>query len=207
MTEKELRDDIVLLGASLFERGYATGGSGNISAMLPDGTILATPTGSCLGRLVPERLSRVNIEGEWLDGDKPSKEVPFHLALYRNNPTCQAVVHLHSLYLTAISCLEGLNPANVIRPFTPYYVMRIRKLALIPYYKPGDVRIAEELSHRANDGNAFLLANHGAVVTGPSLTEAVNNMEELEETARLFLLLSGRPIRYLSESEINELEK
>lgn len=207
MTEQALRDTMVMLGASLFERGYATGGAGNLSAKLPDGTLLATPTGSCLGRLDPARLSTVSMSGEHLGGDRPSKEVSFHLAIYHNNPACQAVVHLHSTYLTAISCLEGLDPANVIRPFTPYYVMRVGQLPLIPYYKPGDARIAEELGRRAADGNAFLLANHGPVVTGKNLIDAVNNMEELEETARLALLLQGQQIRYLSEPEINELRK
>lgn len=205
MTEQALRDTMVMLGASLFQRGYATGGAGNLSALLPDGSLIATPTGSCLGRLSAERLSRVSLMGEHLGGDRPSKEVAFHLALYRNNPECRAVVHLHSTHLTALSCLDGLDPANVIRPFTPYYVMRVGQLPLIPYYKPGDARIAEELGQRAQDGKAFLLANHGPVVVGRDLVDAVNNMEELEETARLALLLHGQPIRYLNEQEIDEL--
>lgn len=207
MTEQALRDTMVMLGASLFQRGYATGGAGNLSALLPDGSLIATPTGSCLGRLSAERLSRVSLQGEHLDGDRPSKEVAFHLAIYHNNPDCRAVVHLHSTYLTALSCLDGLDPANVIRPFTPYYVMRVGQLPLIPYYKPGDERIAEELGQRARDGKAFLLANHGPVVMGQDLIDAVNNMEELEETARLALLLHGQPIRYLNEHEIDELRR
>ncbi|MCS3454704.1 3-oxo-tetronate 4-phosphate decarboxylase [Aeromonas rivuli] len=205
MTEQSLRDTMVMLGASLFARGYATGGAGNLSARLPDGTLIATPTGSCLGRLEADRLAKVSLDGRHLDGDRPSKEVAFHLALYHNNPECQAVVHLHCTHLTALSCLDGLNPANVIRPFTPYYVMRVGSLPLIPYYKPGDARIAEELGRRAQEAGAFLLANHGPVVMGKNLVEAVNNMEELEETARLALLLHGQPIRYLSESEVAEL--
>ncbi|MGE6106994.1 aldolase [Aeromonas sobria] len=205
MTEQALRDTMVMLGASLFARGYATGGAGNLSARLPDGTLIATPTGSCLGRLSAQSLSRVSMSGEHLGGDRPSKEVAFHLALYHNNPDCQAVVHLHCTHLTALSCLDGLNPANVIRPFTPYYVMRVGSLPLIPYYRPGDERIAEELGRRALDAGAFLLANHGPVVMGKNLVEAVNNMEELEETARLALLLHGQPIRYLSETDIAQL--
>ena len=207
MTEQSLRDTMVMLGASLFARGYATGGAGNLSARLPDGTLIATPTGSCLGRLEADRLAKVSLDGRHLDGDRPSKEVAFHLALYHNNPECQAVVHLHCTHLTALSCLDGLNPANVIRPFTPYYVMRVGSLPLIPYYKPGDARIAEELGRRAQEAGAFLLANHGPVVMGKNLVEAVNNMEELEETARLALLLHGQPIRYLSDPEIDELRK
>ncbi len=127
------------------------------------------------------------------------------LLFLHNNPDCRAVVHLHCTHLTALSCLEGLDPANVIRPFTPYYVMRVGQLPLIPYYKPGDARIAEELGRRAPEGNAFLLANHGPVVTGKDLVDAVNNMEELQETARLALMLHGQSIRYLSEPEITEL--
>ena len=207
MTEQALRDTMVMLGASLFQRGYATGGAGNLSAKLPDGTLLATPTGSCLGRLDPARLARVSMSGEHLGGDRPAKEVAFHLAIYHNKPDCQAVVHLHCTHLTALSCLEGLDPANVIRPFTPYYVMRVGQLPLIPYYKPGDARIAEELGRRAPEGNAFLLANHGPVVTGKDLVDAVNNMEELEETARLALLLHGQRIRYLNEPEVDELRR
>ncbi|PJG57499.1 aldolase [Aeromonas cavernicola] len=207
LSEQALRDTMVMLGASLFARGYATGGAGNLSAKLPDGTLLATPTGASLGRLDPARLAKVSMSGEHLAGDRPSKEVAFHLAIYHNNPACQAVVHLHCTYLTALSCLEGLDPTNVIRPFTPYYVMRIGQLPLIPYYRPGDVRIGEELGRRACEGNAFLLANHGPVVLGKDLVDAVNNMEELEETARLALLLRGQPIRYLSESDINELKR
>ncbi|MGY3870909.1 3-oxo-tetronate 4-phosphate decarboxylase [Aeromonas crassostreae] len=205
MTEQALRDTMVMLGASLFARGYATGGAGNLSARLPDGTLIATPTGSCLGRLSAQSLSRVSMSGEHLGGDRPSKEVAFHLALYHNNPDCQAVVHLHCTHLTALSCLAGLDPVNVIRPFTPYYVMRVGSLPLIPYYRPGDERIAEELGRRARDAGAFLLANHGPVVMGKNLVEAVNNMEELEETARLALLLHGQPIRYLSETDIAQL--
>ncbi|EAA4196516.1 hypothetical protein DPD22_15815 [Salmonella enterica subsp. enterica] len=123
--EHALREEMVRIAASFFQRGYATGSAGNLSLLLPDGNILATPTGSCLGNLDPQRLSKVDPQGEWLSGDKPSKEVRFHLALYRNNPCCKAVVHLHSTWSTALSCLEGLDPQNVIRPFTPYVVMRI----------------------------------------------------------------------------------
>lgn len=205
MTEHEQRNEMVALARSLFERGYATGGAGNLSVRLEDGGYLATPTGSSLGRLCAERLSRLDADGSWIDGDKPSKEVAFHLAIYRQRPASQAIVHLHSLHLTALSCLEGLDARNVLRPFTPYYVMRIGELPLIPYIRPGDPRIASALAEQARTHHAFLLANHGPVVAGSSLVEAVNNMEELEETARLALLLHGRPVRYLTQPEIDEL--
>ncbi|ENE5295458.1 aldolase, partial [Shigella flexneri] len=184
--------------SSFFQRGYATGSAGNLSLLLPDGNLLATPTGSCLGNLDPQRLSKVAADGEWLSGDKPSKEVLFHLALYRNNPRCKAVVHLHSTWSTALSCLQGLDSSNVIRPFTPYVVMRMGNVPLVPYYRPGDKRIAQDLAELAADNQAFLLANHGPVVCGESLQEAANNMEELEETAKLIFILGDRPIRYLT---------
>ena len=205
MTEQEIRRAMVSLGASLFQRGFSVGGAGNLSARLPDGAVLASPTNACLGRLDEDRLAKVSIDGEQISGDKMSKEVPFHLALYRERPDCQAVVHLHSTYLTALSCCEGLDPDSVIRPFTPYYVMRVGRMPLVPYLKPGSPKIAEELVKRARDADAFLLANHGPVVMGKSLVEAVNNAEELEETARLLFILGDRKIRYLTDPEVVEL--
>ena len=207
MNEQQLREQMVSLGRSLFDRGYVTGGAGNMSVKLPDGNILATPTGSSFGRLNAEKLSIVDIDGNQISGDKASKEVVFHLAIYRNKSDCNAVVHLHSTYLTAIACLEGIDPDNAIRPCTPYYVMRVGSLPVIPYYKPGSPQIATELAERAPDYRAFLLANHGPVVTGNSLIDAVDNMEELEETAKLALLLDGKAIRYLTEDEISELKQ
>ncbi len=207
MNEKYVRENFVALARSLFERGYATGGAGNISVKLDDGTILATPTGSSMGRLNPETLSLVDINGNHLSGDKPSKEVEFHLALYRNNQACNAVVHLHCTYLTALSCIDDLPSDNVIKPFTPYFVMRVGRLPLIPYFNPGDPQIAIELANKAADYRAFLLANHGPVVTGTDLEDAVDNAEELEETAKLFLLLNNHPIRYLSDEHITELSR
>lgn len=205
MTEQQAREEMVRLGASFFARGYATGSAGNLSLLLEDGNLLATPTGSCLGELDGDRLSKVTLEGEWISGDKPSKEIAFHRALYANDPDCKAVVHLHSHYLTALSCLEGLDKQNCIRPFTPYVVMRVGDVPVVPYYKPGDRRLAEDLSQLAGQYRAFLLANHGPVVVGKSLREAADNTEELEETARLMFTLGDRAIRYLSDSEVAEL--
>ncbi|MGP2409759.1 3-oxo-tetronate 4-phosphate decarboxylase [Yersinia sp. 2553 StPb PI] len=205
MNEQQAREEMVKLGASFFQRGYATGSAGNLSMKLADGTLLATPTGSCLGELHAERLSKVSLEGEWISGDKPSKEVSFHRAIYLNNPACEVVVHLHCLYLTALSCLQGLDSRNAIKPFTPYVVMRVGDVPVVPYYRPGDTRLGEELAKLAPHYRAFLLANHGPVVVGKSLREAADNMEELEETARLIFTLGDRPIRYLTDDEIAEL--
>lgn len=203
--EAQLRRDMVSLGASFYARGYSVGGAGNLSARLPDGSILATPTNSCLGRLDAESLAKVSIDGKQISGDPMSKEVPFHLELYRRRPDCNAVVHLHSTYLTALSCRADLDENDVIRPFTPYYVMRVGRMPLVPYYRPGSPRIAEALSQLATESDAFLLANHGPVVIGPSLIEAANNMEELEETAKLIFILGQSPVKYLTEEQIAEL--
>ncbi|ATA25779.1 aldolase [Brenneria goodwinii] len=205
MNEVQAREEMVRLGASFFQRGYATGSAGNLSLLLEDGALLATPTGSCLGELSADRLAKVGLEGELISGDRPSKEISFHLALYRHNPQCRAVVHLHSAYSTALSCLEGLDPRNAIRPFTPYVVMRMGRVPVVPYFRPGDKRLGEELARLAPDHNAFLLANHGPVVTGRSLRAAADNMEELEETAKLVFILGDRRIRYLTDAEIAEL--
>ena len=205
MTEQQARQEMVQLGASFFQRGYATGSAGNLSMLLEDGNLLATPTGSCLGELQADRLSKVTLQGDWIEGDKPSKEIAFHRALYLNNPACKALVHLHSHYLTALSCLQGLDTQNCIRPFTPYVVMRVGDVPVVPYYRPGDLRLAEDLAVLAPRYRAFLLANHGSVVMGKSLREAADNTEELEETARLIFTLGDRAIRYLSADEVAEL--
>ena len=206
MTEMELKDLMVRVGRSFYERGYTVGGAGNLSARLDENRILVTPTGSSLGRLEAARLSVLDMAGNVLEGDKPSKEAVFHLAMYRKNPNCRSIVHLHSTYLTALSCLENLDPQNAMKAFTPYYVMRVGSLPVIPYYRPGSPHIAEELEARALSGKAFLLANHGVVVMGNDLLDASDNTEELEETAKLFFLLQGQPIRYLTDDEVNDLK-
>ncbi|TYG34760.1 aldolase [Lonepinella koalarum] len=206
MTELEQKQQLVELAKSFYQRGYSVGGAGNLSVRLDDNRILVTPTGSSLGRLDADRLSVLDMQGNVLSGDKPSKEYVFHLALYQQNPKCNAVVHLHSTYLTALSCLDGLDQDNAIKAFTPYYVMRVGKLQVIPYYRPGSPEIARELSERALTGKAFLLANHGIVVTGSDLLDAADNADELEETAKLQFILQGQNIRYLTDDEVKDLE-
>ncbi|WP_044469623.1 aldolase [Mannheimia massilioguelmaensis] len=203
LAQKEL---MVQLGRSFYERGYTVGGAGNLSVRLDENRVLVTPTGSSLGRLKVERLSVVDMEGNLLEGDKPSKESVFHLAMYRKNPKCNAIVHLHSTYLTALSCLDNLDPSNAMKAFTPYYVMRVGKMQVIPYYRPGSPEIARELGERALTGKAFLLANHGVVVTGSDLLDASDNTDELEETAKLFFILQGQKVRYLTDEEVKDLE-
>lgn len=207
MTEAKLREEMASLGASLFNRGFASGSGGNISVRLPDGCVLATPTNSSLGRLVPDRLSKLKPDGTLISGDPPSKESSFHLALYAAKPECGAVVHLHSTYAVALSCRLDLDKDDIMRPFTPYYVMKVAPLPLLPYFKPGSPEIAAALTKKAASADCFLLANHGPVVTGKTLEETVNIAEELEETAKLFFLLrsADSPVRYLDEGQIREL--
>jgi len=206
MNEQALREQMVTFARSMFERGYATGGAGNLSLKLPNGHFLATPTGSSFGRLVAEELAVVDIDGNHISGKKPSKEVEFHLVIYRQKPDCNAIVHLHSTYLTALSCIDDIDTNNAIRPFTPYVVMRIGELPVIPYFRPGSPRIAEEIGKIASNYKAFLLANHGPIITGSNFMDAVDNAEELEETAKLMFLLKDQTIRYLTEDEINDLK-
>lgn len=206
MNETELRLQMVNLARSMFERGYATGGAGNLSLKLPNGHFLATPTGSSFGRLVADELSVVDKEGNHISGKRPSKEVAFHLAIYEKDPNCNAIVHLHSTYLTALSCLENLDHSNAIKAFTPYYVMRVGELPVVEYFRPGSPRIAEELSKLAGKYRAFLLANHGPIITGTDFLDAVDNAEELEETAKLAFLLHGKNIRYLTDEEVMDLK-
>ena len=204
MSETRLRDDIATLGQSLFQRGYGCGSSGNISARLEDG-FLVTPTNVCMGRLDPARISKVDGAGNHVSGDKPSKEAFLHLAVYQERPADRAIVHLHSTHSVAVSCLEGLDPENLLPPITAYYVMRIGKLPLVPYYRPGDMALAEAVRGVARSHHAMLLANHGPVVSGKALDAAVYSAEELEETAKLFLLLGDRPYRCLTDPQLADL--
>ncbi len=203
--EIQLRNDLVRVGHILFERGLTNGSAGNMSVALDDGTFIATPTGSSLGQLNAEELSKIDAKGLLITGAKPTKEVPFHLALYQANPEVKAIIHLHSTYSTAYACLAGLDPANAICPMTPYIVMRLGKVLLLPYHKPGSVEIANDLSKVAAGHKAFLLANHGMIVGGKSMTDALNNAEELEESCKLYFLTKGLNVKHLTQDEIDEL--
>lgn len=204
--EKDVRAEMVRLAASLFQRGYSVGSSGNISAKV-EGGMLMTPTNSCLGFLDAERISMLDETGRHVSGDKPSKEVFLHQAFYETRPQARAVVHLHSTYATALSCLEEVDPADTIPPVTPYVVMRVGQVPLVPYARPGDPAMGDLV--RALEGRhaAVLLANHGPVVSGPDLASAVYAAEELEETAKLLVILRGREIRHLTSAQVDELTR
>ena len=203
-TEANIREAICLLAKSLFDRGYGCGTSGNVSVLTDDGMIVS-PTNSCMGRLDPQHLSMVARDGSHISGDKPSKEAFLHLAMYEERPEMTAVVHLHSTHSVAVSCLAGIDPDDVLPPITAYYVMRVGRLPLVPYYPPGDLSLAEAVRVKARHHPAMLLANHGPVVAGKSLEAAVYAAEELEETAKLYLLLRGHQTRFLTPAQVDDL--
>lgn len=207
MNEDRLREQIAMLGKSLYDRGLAHGSAGNISVRLADGGVLLTPTNSCMGRLDPSRISRLDANGKLLDGDAPSKEAFLHLAMYGERPASHAVVHLHSLHAVAFSCLADVDPSSAFPPITAYAVMQVGSLALVPYFAPGDAALAEAVRKLAGRHHAVLLANHGPVVAGATLDAAVNAVEELEQTARLLLLLRDRPVRMLTPEQVADLQR
>jgi 3-dehydro-4-phosphotetronate decarboxylase len=204
--EAKLRADLVRFGRSLFDRGLTPGSSGNISARLEDGWLF-TPTNSCLGYLDADRLSKLDRNGKHIAGDAPTKELPLHFAFYQARPTARAVVHLHSTYATLLSCLADTNPDDAIPPITPYVVMRVGRVPVIAYTKPGDTAVAPLILERAPDHPAVLLGNHGPVVAGLSLEAAVYAIEELEETAKLIVLSKGMNVRHLTAAQVTELER
>jgi ribulose-5-phosphate 4-epimerase/fuculose-1-phosphate aldolase len=206
MTESRVREEICRLGRSLFERGLTPGSSGNISVRYEDGW-LVTPTNASLGFLDPARLSRLDPNGKLASGDAPTKEVPLHAALYQTRSDARAVVHLHSTHSVALSMLPEIDPRAALPPMTPYYLMKCGLTALVPYYRPGDPAVAEAIKGLAGKYTSVLLANHGPVVSGDTLEAAVFAIEELEETARLYLMLRGLNPRYLTPAQVADLSK
>lgn len=205
MNETRLREDICFWAESLFARGLTGGSSGNISARTEDGGLLVTPTGSSFGRLDPARLSRFDAAGNHVDGDKPTKEMPLHTAFYETRSKAGAVVHLHSTHSVALSVLPGVDPDNMLPPLTAYSIMRLGKVALLPYYRPGDPQMGEGVRGLAGRRSAIVLANHGPVVAAKELEAAVFAIEELEETARLALVLRGADARMLDPAQVRDI--
>lgn len=204
MGESTIREQMAEHGRSLFDRGLTFGSAGNLSARLADG-FLITPTNVCLGRLDPARITKLDLRGNHVSGDKPSKEAFLHLAMYDERPSAGAVVHLHTTHSVAVSVIDGIDPADPIPPITAYYVMRVGRLILLPYHPPGDLALAGAVREVASKHHSILLANHGPVVAGADLDAAVYATEELEETAKLYLLLRGERIRVLSPEDVAEL--
>lgn len=206
MSETERREALATLSRSLFERGLSSGSTGNISVRIDDGWLM-TPTGSSLGALDPAKLSKLDENGRHVAGDPPTKESVIHTAVFAQRPAAGAVVHLHSPYAVAVSCLADVDADDVMPPLTPYYVMRVGVLPLVPYFPPGDPDLAAAVAAAATNHHAMLLANHGPVVAGVSLEDAIYASEELEETAKLFIMLHGRPIRPLTEAQVATLHE
>lgn len=207
MSDAKIREDVCRFGRSLFERGLTPGSSGNISVKLDDGGWLVTPTNASLGFLDPARLSHLAPDGRLVSGDAPTKEVPLHTSLYQTRSGAKAIVHLHSTHSVALSMLPEIDPRAALPPMTPYYLMKCGQTALLPYYRPGDPAVADAIRGLAGKYSSVLLANHGPVVSGDTLEAAVFAMEELEETAKLYLLLRGLNPRYLSPQQVAELTR
>ncbi|MBV8859141.1 MAG: aldolase [Acidobacteria bacterium] len=206
MKEDAVLETLCETAESFYNRGYAFGSTGNISVR-SGGRVGITPTGKSLKGLKPEQLACVSLDGEGLNENRPSKEFPFHLAVYARREDVRAVVHLHTLYSVALSCLDDFDEENPLPPLTPYYFMRVAPLAVLPYFRPGSTGLAEAVGHAAPRHNCMLLRNHGVVCAGSTLSEAVDRTEELEQTARLHFLLRGERVRLLTEEQVEELRK
>jgi len=205
MTETNLREQICLLARSLFDRGLTGGSTGNISARLYDGRLLVSPTGTSFGRLDPARLSLINPDGVLLSGDKPTKEIPLHTAFYDTRSTAGAVVHLHSCHSVALSMMPDTDADNFLPPLTPYGIMKLGKVKLLPFYLPGDPAMGEAVRGLAGRRAAVMLANHGPVVAGKDVEAACNAVEELEDTARLAMLTRGLHPRALTDEQVQKV--
>ncbi len=212
MDEARLREEICRVGASLFARGYVHATAGNISARLRDG-FLITPTDACLGYLDPARLAKVDASGEAVRGDRPSKTLALHRRIYENDAAAGCVIHTHSAHLVALTLAGAWSRTELLPPLTPYFVMKVGHVPLIPYHRPGDARVAglvaEAIAAAAGRGvpiRAVMLERLGPNVWHETPAAAMAVLEELEETARLWLL-AGRRVEPLDEPQIDELRR
>ena len=205
MSETALREQICLLAKSLFDRGLTHGSTGNISARTPDGGLLVSPTGTSFGRLDPARRSRFDATGQLIDGDKPTKEMPLHTAFYDTRSTAGAVVHLHSCHSVAWSLMPDIDADNFLPPLTPYAIMKLGRVKLLPFFLPGDPAMGEAVRGLAGKRSAVMLANHGPVVAGKDVEAACNAIEELEDAARLAIMMRGFEARMLTAAQIGAL--
>jgi len=204
-TEAQLRELICTLAKSMFDRGLTGGSTGNISARTADGGLLVSPTGTSFGRLDPGRLSRFDASGSLIDGDPPTKEMPLHSAFYDTRSTAGAVVHLHSCHSVALSMMPDVDEDNFLPPLTPYGIMKLGKVRLLPFFLPGDPAMGDAVRGLAGKRSAVMLANHGPVVAGKDVEAACNAIEELEDTARLAMMTRGLNPRGLTAKDVNQL--
>ena len=205
MTETAQRELICTLAESMFDRGLTGGSTGNISARTDDGGLLVSPTGTSFGRLDPARLSRFDSSGALIDGDPPTKEMPLHAAFYDTRSTAGAVVHLHSCHAVALSLMPDVDADNFLPPLTPYAIMKLGKVQLLPFFRPGDPAMGQAVRGLAGKRSAVMLANHGPVVAGKDVEAACNAIEELEDTARLAMMMQGLRARQLTAAQITDL--
>jgi ribulose-5-phosphate 4-epimerase/fuculose-1-phosphate aldolase len=205
MSDTALREQICVLAKSMFDRGLTGGSTGNISARTADGGLLVSPTGTSFGRLDPARLSCFDATGRLIGGDPPTKEMPLHAAFYETRGTAGAVVHLHSCHSVALSMMPDADPDNFLPPLTPYAIMKLGKVKLLPFFLPGDPAMGEAVRGLAGKRSAVMLANHGPVVAGKDVEAACNAIEELEDTARLALLTRGMGARGLTEAQVRDV--
>ncbi len=203
--QAHLREQICMLAKSMFDRGLTGGSTGNISARTPDGGLLVSPTGTSFGRLDPARLSRFDVNGRLVDGDPPTKELPLHAAFYDTRSTAGAVVHLHSCHAVALSMLPEVDPDDFLPPLTPYGIMKLGRVKLLPFFMPGDPAMGEAVRGLAGKRSAVMLANHGPVVAGKDIEAACNAIEELEDTAKLAMMTRGMSPRALSPDDVQAL--
>lgn len=200
--DSDLREQICILAKSLFDRGLTHGSTGNISARTSDGGLLVSPTGSSFGRLDPSRLSHLDVDGRLIAGDPPTKEMPLHSAFYDTRSVAGAVVHLHSCHAVALSMMPDVDEDNFLPPLTPYGIMKLGKVKLLPFFLPGDPAMGEAVRGLAGKRAAVMLANHGPVVAGKDVEAACTAIEELEDTARLAMMTRGISPRGLTDDQV-----
>ncbi|MEM8648399.1 MAG: aldolase [Pseudomonadota bacterium] len=205
MRETDLREQMCILAASLYDRGLTHGSTGNISARTEDGGLLVSPTGTSFGRLDPARLSRFDAAGQLVGGDQPTKEMPLHSAFYDTRPSTGAVVHLHCCYAIALSMMPDLDEDNFLPPLTPYAIMLLGKVKLLPFFLPGDNAMGEAVRALNGKRSAVMLASHGPVVAGKNVQSACNAIEELEATARLAMMTRGTQATVLTDDQVQAL--
>ncbi|MBU2868732.1 3-oxo-tetronate 4-phosphate decarboxylase [Pacificibacter marinus] len=204
-TESRLREQICVLAKSMFDRGLTGGSTGNISARTQDGGLLVSPTGTSFGRLDPATLSRFDAKGVLIGGDQPTKEMPLHSAFYDTRSSAGAVVHLHSCHSVALSMLPDVDPDNFIPPVTPYAIMKLGKVKLLPFFLPGDPAMGQAVRGLAGKRSAVMLANHGPVVAGKDIEAACNAIEELEESAKLAFMLRSMKTNILTDQQVKNV--
>ncbi len=204
-TEVQLREEICVVGKSLYERGYTVGSAGNISARLEDGWLI-TPTDACLGRLKPDEIAKVSADGTWVSGHKPSKTLQLHRQVYDRNPEVNGVVHTHSTSLVALTLAGVWSGDDILPPLTPYQIMKVGHIPLIAYQRPGSPDVAAQVALLANRVRGVMLERLGPVVWETSVSKASFALEELEETAKLWMMSTPKPAP-LPESAIEELRQ